>query len=61
MKSRNRWYLGVGIAAALLLVIPFLLPLGRLIPELERIASEQLRAPVRIESLRLFLLPLPHL
>ncbi|HWH47914.1 MAG TPA: AsmA-like C-terminal region-containing protein [Burkholderiales bacterium] len=61
MKSRNRWYFGAGIAVALLLVVPFLLPLGRLIPELERIASEQLKAPVRIESLRLFLLPLPHL
>ena len=61
MKFRKRWYLGAGIAVALLLVIPFVLPLGRLVPELERIASEQLRAPVKIESLRLFLLPLPHL
>ena len=61
MKSRKRWYLGAGIGAALLLVIPFVLPLGRLIPEIERVASEQLKAPVKIESLRLFLLPLPHL
>jgi len=61
MKSRKRWYLGVGIAVALLLVVPFVLPLGRLIPEIERVASEQLKAPVKIESLRLFFLPLPHL
>lgn len=61
MKSRKRWYLGAGIAVALLLVVPFVLPLGRLIPEIERVASEQLRAPVKIESLRLFILPLPHL
>src|SRR3990172_7471410 len=61
MKSRKRWYLGAGIAVALLLVVPFVLPLGRLIPEIERVASEQFKAPVKIESLRLFLLPLPHL
>lgn len=61
MKSRKRWYLGTGIAVALLLVVPFVLPLGRLIPEIERVASEQLKAPVKIESLRLFFLPLPHL
>lgn len=61
MKFRKRWYLGAGIAAALLLVVPFMLPLGGFIPEIERVASEQLKAPVRIESLRLFFLPLPHL
>ncbi|MEK6211058.1 MAG: AsmA-like C-terminal region-containing protein [Pseudomonadota bacterium] len=61
MKSRKRWYLGVGIAVAFFLVVPFLLPLGRLIPTIERVASAQLKAPVKIESLRLFFLPLPHL
>jgi hypothetical protein len=61
MKSRKRWYLSAGIAFALLLVVPFVLPLGRFIPEIERVASEQLKAPVKIESLRLFFLPLPHL
>lgn len=53
--------LGAGIVVAALLVAPFLLPLGHFIPEIERIASEQLKAPVRVDSLRLFLLPLPHL
>jgi len=61
MKSRKRWYFGAGIAVALLLVIPFVLPLGGFIPKIERVASEQLKAPVKIESLRLFFLPLPHL
>jgi hypothetical protein len=61
MKSRKRWYFGAGIAVALLLVVPFVLPLGRFIPEIERLASEQLKAPVKIESLRLFFLPLPRL
>jgi hypothetical protein len=32
-----------------------------LIPEIERVASEQLKAPVKIESLRLFFLLLSHL
>ena len=61
MKSRKRWYLVAGIAVVLLLVIPFVLPLGGFIPRIERVASEQLKAPVKIESLRLFFLPLPHL
>lgn len=61
MKSRKRIMLGAGIALAALLVGPFLLPLGRFIPEIERIASEQLKAPVKVESLSLFFLPRPHL
>jgi hypothetical protein len=61
MKSTKRWYLGIGIAVALLLVIPFVLPLGGFIPKIERVASEQLKAPVKIASLRLFFLPLPYL
>ena len=61
MKSRKRWYLGASIVVALLLVIPFVLPLGGFIPKIERVASDQLKAPVKIESLRLFFLPLPHL
>ena len=61
MKSRKRILLGTGIVVAVLLVVPFLLPLGHYIPEIERIASEQLKAPVKVESLRLSLLPLPHL
>jgi AsmA-like protein len=61
MKSKKRWYFGAGIAVALLLVVPFVLPLGGFTPEIERVASEQLKAPVKIESLRLFFLPLPRL
>jgi hypothetical protein len=62
MKSRRkRILLGAGITVVALLAIPLLLPLGLFIPELELIASDQLRAPVKVESLRLYLLPLPHL
>ncbi|MBI3529638.1 MAG: hypothetical protein HY067_16940 [Betaproteobacteria bacterium] len=61
MKSRKRLFIGVGAAVAALLVLPFLIPLGYFIPEIERFASEQLKAPVKVESLSLFFLPLPHL
>lgn len=61
MKSRKRIMLGAGIAVAALLVVPSLLPLGHFIPEIERIASDQLKAPVKVDSLHLFFLPLPHL
>ena len=61
MKSHKRIVLGAGIVLAALLVAPLLLPLDHFIPEIERIASEQLKAPVKVESLSLFLLPLPHL
>lgn len=60
-KFRKRILIGTGIGIAALLALPFLLPLGLFIPELELIASEQLKAPVKVESLRLFFLPLPHL
>jgi hypothetical protein len=61
MKSRKRILLGTGIAIALLVAVPFVVPLGGFIPEIERLATEQLHDPVRISSLRLHILPLPHL
>jgi uncharacterized protein involved in outer membrane biogenesis len=61
MKSRKRILLGAGIVLAVLILVPFAIPLGKFIPEIERLASEQLRDSVRIESLRIHILPLPHL
>src|SRR5258708_25909335 len=61
MRSRKRIAFGACIAAAVLLVLPFLLPLDHFIPEIERIASEQLKAPVKVNSLSMSFLPLPHL
>ncbi len=61
MKSHQRIVLGAAIVLVALFVVPFLLPLGHFIPQIERIASEQLKAPVKVASLRLFFLPLPHL
>lgn len=54
----------IGIAlvlVALLVVVPFLIPLDSFIPEIEHTASTRLKAPVRIASLSLHLLPTPHL
>lgn len=40
--------------------LPFLIPLNTYIPEIEKQAEEKLHEPVRIGSLRLSLVPLPH-
>lgn len=64
MKAAKRIGIGAGsilVLLALLLVLPFFLPTGRLIPVAERLASEQLLEPVRIASIQLRFLPWPHL
>ncbi len=61
MKRRQRILLGSGVAIALLGVVPFLLPFDYFIPDIERVVSEHLRAPVHIASLRVFVLPRPQL
>lgn len=43
------------------IVLPFLFPLNAYIPEIEKKAGEALRQPVEIGSLRILLVPLPHL
>lgn len=63
-KSRKRILIGIAIvlvAVVALLVIPFLIPLDHFIPEIEHTASVQLKAPVKIASLSVHLLPTPHL
>lgn len=58
-----RWYkfsaILIGILLLLALILPFLIPLNRFIPQLEQIASEKLGLPVKIAGLRFSLLPLP--
>jgi hypothetical protein len=51
----------VGVVVGVLLLLPFVIPLGGFIPEIEQAASARLKDPVRIQSLRVFLLPYPHL
>ena len=61
MKFHQRIVLGAVIMLAALFVVPLLLPLGHFIPQIERIASAQLKAPVKVSSLSLAFLPFPHL
>ncbi|HKA42154.1 MAG TPA: AsmA family protein [Burkholderiales bacterium] len=55
--------IGLPVAALLLLlaIVPFFISVNDYIPQIEKAASERLKDPVKIESLRLTLLPLPHL
>jgi len=54
-------FVGAGLIFVALLLLPFLIPLSYFVPDIERIASEQLKAPVKIDSLSVFFLPRPHL
>jgi uncharacterized protein involved in outer membrane biogenesis len=51
--------IAAGLAAAAL-AVPWLVPVARFIPVIEAKASERLGEPVKIASLRLSLVPLPH-
>lgn len=51
----------IGLLLLLALLLPFLIPLSRYIPPLEKLASEKLGQPVQIAELRFSLLPLPAL
>ncbi len=61
LKLPQRALLGAALALLLLIVTPYLIPLDYFIPDIEQVASEQLRAPVQVDSFHLFVLPRPHL
>ena len=60
-----RWFkysvIVLGLLLLLALLLPFLIPLSRYIPPLEKLASEKLGQSVQIAELRVSLLPLPAL
>lgn len=61
VSRRARWI--AWCAAAVLLValmVPYVVPLGSYIPAIEQSAAVALGQPVRVEALRLHLLPRPH-
>ena len=64
VKRRVKWLKRIVIALAVLLAValalPFLIPLDKYIPLVEREASAALKAPVTIKKLRVSLVPLPH-
>jgi uncharacterized protein involved in outer membrane biogenesis len=61
--TRRKWFALASLAAiaALVAALPYLLPLSRLIPEIEHTIAQQIHQPVSIGALRLFILPTPHL
>ena len=61
MKWLKRGGVVAGGLILVLAVVPFFVSLNDYIPTIEKAASEKLQEPVRIESLKLALLPVPHL
>src|SRR5262245_13671008 len=51
---------GVGVVAAIVIAVPFLVPVSHLIPEITRVASERLGQPVAMEGLTLHPVPTPR-
>jgi uncharacterized protein involved in outer membrane biogenesis len=58
-----KWLKRLAILLIILLVLiglPFLIPLSTYIPQIEKLAGEKLHEPVKIGSLHVSLVPLPH-
>jgi uncharacterized protein involved in outer membrane biogenesis len=49
------------IVIATVAALPYFLPLSSFIPDVERALAQRIHQPVSIRSLRLFVLPIPHL
>ena len=61
MKNLKVLLIAVFALLAVLVVVPFLIPMGTYIAQVERLASAALGVPVRVGSLRAALLPTPRL
>jgi len=51
---------GIAVVAAIVIAVPFLVPVSHLIPEITRVASDRLGQPVAMEDLTLHLVPTPR-
>jgi len=64
MRFSRRWARALAVSTLVILgiamIVPYVVPLGGYIPSIERMASESTLEPVRVDSLRLHLLPRPH-
>jgi uncharacterized protein involved in outer membrane biogenesis len=60
-RGLRRTLIGIAVATAIAIAVPFVVPVSHFIPELSRVASEKLGQPVTIEDLRLHLLPTPRI
>lgn len=60
MIKTKKIVIGVAVVIALLLIVPFLIPMQTYLQQAEKIASEKLGQPVSINSAHLVLLPSPR-
>lgn len=60
MKWLKRGLVLLVVVLILLVGLPFLIPLSTYIPQIEKLAGEKLQEPVKIGSLQVSLVPLPH-
>ncbi|HEU4708903.1 MAG TPA: AsmA family protein [Methylophilaceae bacterium] len=60
MKKWKRLVIAGIVVFGVLLVVPFLIPMSAYTQQAEQIASEQLGVPVKLESMRLAILPTPR-
>lgn len=60
MKWLKRILLALVLLLAVAVALPFFIPLGGYLPQIEKEASARLKEPVSVKSIRLAALPLPH-
>ena len=60
MKKTKKYLIGFVAVISILIVIPFFIPMRTYLDKAERMASEQIGAPVTIGSGRLLLIPTPR-
>ena len=61
MKKWKRVATFAAVVLIVLLVIPFLIPMSSYVRQAEQIASAELGVPVKLDSMRLAILPTPRL
>ena len=61
MKWLKRIFLAIGVLLLVLAIVPFFITLDDYIPTIEHEVSARIGEPVKIGSLRVAGLPLPHL
>lgn len=60
MKLLKRLAIAFAILLAIMVAVPFFIPVSSYIPQIEKLAADKLKEPVKILSLKVAMLPLPH-
>lgn len=61
MRMHKRFLVAIPIILIVLVVIPFLIPMGAYVSNAEQVAADILKVPVKVGGLRIALLPTPRL